>query len=60
MQWIKELFSTEGEVSSKRLLAFMLIVAGIIYAFVKSDPVMCGVLIGAGTAILGVQAITKT
>jgi len=60
MNFFKSLFSSEGEVSSKRVLAFMLIIAGIIYAFIKSDPVMCSILIGAGTTLLGVMAITKT
>lgn len=60
MKFLKSLFSNEGEVSSKRVLSFLLIIAGIVYAFVKSDPTMCSILIGAGTLTLGVQALTKT
>ena len=49
-----------GEISSKRVAAFMLIIAAIVYAFVKSDPVMCAELIGGGCALLGVAAFTKS
>lgn len=59
MQWLKELFSgPKGEISSKRVLAFLLIIAGIVYAFVRPDPAMCGILIGGGCTLLGVQAVT--
>jgi len=58
--FFKSMFTSKGEISSKRFLAFCLILSGIIYAFFKSDPAMCSILIGAGTALLGVMAITKT
>lgn len=61
MNFINSLFSGPGgDLSSKRISAFILIIAGIFYAFFKSDPVMCGILIGSGTALLGVSAITKS
>lgn len=50
-----------GDVSSKRLAALVLIISGIVLAFLHPDEaVMVGTLLGTGTAILGVQALTKT
>jgi len=50
-----------GDTSSKRVSAFLLIVSGIVFAFLNpTESVMAGVLIGSGTGILGVAAITKT
>jgi len=50
-----------GDVSSKRVAALILIVSGITFGFVNpSQSVMAGVMIGAGTTLLGVQAITRT
>lgn len=61
LEYLKQMFSGPlGEISSKRVLAFLLVVSGIVYAFIKSDPAMCGILIGSGCALLGIQAISKT
>lgn len=60
IDFISGIFSSGSPESSKRVLAFVLIISGIVYAFVKADPAMCGILIGAGTTLLGVAAITKT
>ena len=50
-----------GDVSSKRISALALIAAGIVLAFLHPEQaVMVGTLLGTGTAILGVQAFTKT
>ncbi len=50
-----------GDVSSKRVSAFLLIISGIVFAFLNpTASVMAGVMIGAGTAVLGVQAFTNT
>jgi hypothetical protein len=50
-----------GDVSSKRVASLALITAGIVLAFLHPDQaVMVGTLLGTGTAILGVQAMTKT
>ena len=59
--FIISLFSGPGgEISSKRICAIILIIAGIVYAFTKPDPVMCGELIGGGLGLLGVAAVTKS
>jgi hypothetical protein len=61
IDFIYQLFSgPQGEISSKRVLAFLLIISGIVYAFLKSDPTMCGILIGSGVGLLGVMAVSKT
>jgi hypothetical protein len=50
-----------GDISSKRISAMALIISGIVLAFWKPDEVgMVGTLLGTGTGILGIQAITKT
>jgi hypothetical protein len=49
-----------GDTSSKRIAGVALITAGIVGAFVGIDSASVGILIGAGTGIFTVQAITKT
>lgn len=61
MQFLTSLFSgPNGDMSSKRMLAFMLIISGIVYSFLKKDVTMCGLLIGSGSALLGISAFTKS
>lgn len=62
MKSIKALLSgPAGDVSSKRVAGLILIIAGIVLAFIDHQAdMMVGILIGGGTTILGVQAITKT
>jgi hypothetical protein len=60
-EFLKSLFSgPNGDISSKRIGALILIVAGVFYAFFKDNPIMCGELIGGGLALLGVAAVTKS
>jgi hypothetical protein len=49
-----------GDTSSKRIAGVALIASGIVGAFVGMDSASVGILIGAGTGIFTVQAITKT
>lgn len=59
--FFRSMFSgPEGEVSMKRFSAVVLILAGIVKAFISSDVAMAMGLIGCGSAILGVAAITKS
>lgn len=61
MTFFRSMFSgPEGEISMKRFAAVVLIVSGVVKAFVSDDVAMAMGLIGAGTAILGVAAITKS
>jgi hypothetical protein len=51
----------DGDTSSKRVAAFLLIILGIIYSFIHPlnwQIVLC--FISNGTALLGVAAITHT
>lgn len=61
IDFITSMFSgPAGNISSKRVMAVILILAGIVYAFIKADPAMCGILIGGGVGLLGVQAVSGT
>jgi hypothetical protein len=61
MSFFRSMFSgPEGEISMKRFTAVALIIAGIVKAFLSDDVAMMAGLIGAGSAILGVAAITKS
>jgi small-conductance mechanosensitive channel len=55
------LMGPNGDVSSKRTMAILLIICGIIFAFINvSADITTSILIGAGVGLLGVGAITKT
>lgn len=59
MNFLKSLFQgPEGDMSSKRTVAIVWAVCGVIYLFITKDSVGAGVLIGAAGALLGVSAIT--
>jgi hypothetical protein len=62
--FLKSMLSSEGEISSKRVCAFALIISGIIYAFIyniePNTATVAGVLIGGGTGILIGAALSKT
>jgi hypothetical protein len=62
MKTIKGFFTgPQGEGSSKRLAALACIIAAVVRAFVgPSDPAVVAELLGAGTLLLGVSALTKT
>jgi len=61
MKKILQLFlNSQGEASSKRFAGIALIAAGIVGAFTGMDSTNVGILIGAGTGIFTVQAVTKT
>lgn len=57
---ISLLSGAQGEISSKRVSALLLIFSGIVYSFTLRDPAMCAILIGGGCALLGVSAFTKS
>lgn len=49
MKWIARLFSNdEGEPSIQRVQSTLLILAGIVFAFVYKESVITGMLIGFG------------
>jgi hypothetical protein len=49
MKWIARLFSNDaGEPSIQRVQSTLLIISGIIYAFVYKDAVNASILIGLG------------
>jgi hypothetical protein len=57
----------DGDLSSKRVLSFVLIISGVVYAFIglcsqasRPDPTVLIELVGSGVALLGVQAFTRT
>jgi hypothetical protein len=68
MKRLIEIFtSPDGDLSSKRVLSFVLIISGVVYAFIglcspasRPDPMVLIELVGSGVALLGVQAITRT
>lgn len=49
-----------GDWSSKRLFSLACLVAAVGLALLGKDATTCGVFLGAGTATLGVTALTKT
>lgn len=58
---IKSLFSTSGDVSMKRFLALILVICGVVFLFLYPDqPGSGGVMIGAGSGLMGVAAFTKS
>ncbi len=49
MDWIKKFWEDDnGNPSSQRLQSTLLILAGILYAFIYQDPVVTGLIIGFG------------
>lgn len=55
----------DGDISSKRVAAFVLILSGIGYVVAalildRQDAAVAGVLIGGGTGILVAQAVSRT
>ena len=61
MKWLGKMFSTSPETSMKRAAGFACFATAIIYTFTSEpDAVILGSWIGAGTALLGVAALTKT
>jgi hypothetical protein len=61
IEFIKSMVSgPEGEISSKRIMAALLIISGLVYQYIFKDSVGTGVMIGAGTALLTTGAITKS
>jgi len=59
--------SPDGDLSSKRVLSFILIVSGVVYSFIglcstasRPNPTVLIELVGSGVALLGVQAFTRT
>jgi hypothetical protein len=60
-QFLQKAFSDPtGEPSSKRIMGAVLIVTGIIYAFITKDGVCTGVIIAAGTGLYVTNALTGT
>jgi hypothetical protein len=58
---IKSLFSSSGDISMKRFLAIILIIAGIVFLFIHPDqPGSGGVMIGTGGGLMGVAAFTHS
>ncbi len=69
MKRILEIFiSPDGDLSSKRFLAVLLILSGVVYIFLnyfspqsdKENWKYAAILIDSGLLLLGVQAITRT
>jgi len=58
--WMKGLFEDkDGNPSSKRIQAFILLGVGIAIAFKTSDPIITSVIFGAALGLQGVTAFQK-
>jgi len=65
VNWLGKLFSSTGDASMKRVIAFSALVTAIVYTFVhpgepKADPVTLGVWTGLMVSMMVAAAATKT
>ena len=62
MKFLRQIFSKDGEASSKRLTALWLLIILTVFVFVKASPDFNIVVafLTAITAILGIQAFTRS
>ncbi|NTW31067.1 MAG: hypothetical protein HGB12_00260 [Bacteroidetes bacterium] len=64
--FLKEMISgPKGEISSKRVLGTICVIAGIVFAFIsvlggKPDAATCGIIFGTGATFLTAAAISHT
>ena len=56
---ILEIFSHNGELSSKRIGGFMLIISGIVLCFMHYEKSLCLGVISIGSGLLGFTSVEK-